>query len=215
MDEVRDALAVPMDAPDEPPPAPPVPVLHIDAADLPDPEDETPALVDEPETVPPAPAASAPDETPIWQRMLDPAGGALEATEAPTPADGEETPLWKRFAQSDLATRLPDAPGAPPPVLPDAAADAEPDEEPSALDAVERRVLGAGASDRRGWFVAALFEGSTAEYHRTLDRIGRTTSYTEATRVISEEVFRRHHVSPYTEAAVAFIDAVQERFGDR
>ncbi len=52
-----------------------------------------------------------------------------------------------------------------------------------------------------------------SEYHQTLDRIDQARTYTEATGIVSADVFRAHRVNPYTDSAVAFIDAVQAQFG--
>ena len=87
--------------------------------------------------------------------------------------------------------------------------------ESPALDTLETRVLGDGARERRDTFVAELFDGSPSAYHRTLDRIDRSASYTEATGIISSDILRAHSVNPYTESMVAFIDAVQDHFDRR
>lgn len=162
---------------------------------------------------------SAPDDEPLWQRLARERG----AQAIPPPAiTDDDQPLWKRFAQSELAERLPDADGpetAPTATLADSFATPPPpaSEVPTdtasgprlPLDDLEARVLGADAHERRDWYVAELFGGSPGEYHRTLAAIDAAPSYTDATAVISSEILRKRSVSPYTECAVAFIDAVQ------
>ena len=212
-------LGPPPDAPDAPPP----------------PAQLTPAQTElgmpGPPAVPEAADQTSPadSEEPLWKRLAREHGTAPTPSPSPTGASppgaarpDDDEPLWKRFATSDLAARLP-----PPPrsladefVADDAAVDAlpEPNEAPHEgpeLDALERRVLGEGGRERRAWYVADLFAGSPGAYHQTLAQIDRAPTYTDATGVVSAEVFRRHRVDPYTDAAVAFIDAVQAQFERR
>ena len=198
MDAVRDAVTEPAES------APTPPVVRVPAPDVPSMEPVAPPDLGSAGEPPP-------EEEPLWQRLARERGA--EPATPPEPAD-EDVPLWKRFAQSDLAERLPEPtapPSDPPPGAP------VPDDRPSgagpsSLDELEARVLGAEASDRRAWYIDELFGGSPAEYHRTLAAIDRAASYTDATALISSEVLRKRRVNPYTDCAVAFIDAVQERF---
>ena len=242
MEEVRDAVAEPLADPDEAPGSNPLitpeavarPVTPPASASFIFPEeepDETPEATaptaarpiaplpgppaaasplaepppSEPEpSVPEAPPAEPSDEDePLWKSLV------REQADAPPPetASDDEEPLWKRFAQSDLAAKLPSPPSLSTPV-------GETGESP-ALDTLETRVLGDGARERRDTFVAELFDGSPSAYHRTLDRIDRSASYTEATGIISSDILRAHSVNPYTESMVAFIDAVQDHFDRR
>ena len=229
MGEVRDALAQPDDDRGAPP-APPVPVLDLPDAE---PADDEPAREDDgvldveardvdledsegleapaPEAPPvagPAPVRFPPiprpdsDEEPRWKWFARETDEPPGAPRDPEPADqnpADEEPLWKRFAQSDLAARLPDG---------DAPGD-------GSLEALEARVLGPGARAHRDAYVAELFDGAADDYRRTLEQIGRASTYSEATAVISREVLRSHSVDPYTDRAVAFIDAVQAGFERR
>ncbi|WP_412069831.1 hypothetical protein [Rubrivirga sp. IMCC43871] len=200
---------------EEPPQFTPDPLFEDDDTDPFRPSDPylAPELLDappqssaaEPPPAPDTPAAEPTDDEPLWKRLARERGVEPE----PRPTVDEDEPIWRRFARSDLAAKLPDPPAAPSPT---AGADLGPTSE---LDALETRVLGADARDRRDRYVADLFDGSPAAYHRTLDQIDRATGYTEATSIFSAEVLRRHRVNPYTESAVAFIDAVQERFDRR
>ena len=214
MEDVRDAVARASEAvPVGPTPgaAPSVPVLDLAPPhDGPPPAEARPT--EEPQPVPTPDAPTDPDDEPLWMRLARGQGPAPQP-----PVEDDDAPLWKRFAQSDLAERLPDsdppAPGGPTPAA--EAPGSELANDPDSLDGLEARVLGAGAYDRRDWFVAELFGGSPSEYHRTLDAINRAPSYTDATAVISAEVLRKRSVSPYTDCAVAFIDAVQSGFERR
>jgi hypothetical protein len=77
---------------------------------------------------------------------------------------------------------------------------------------LERSVLGDRAARDRDLFVRSLFNGSRDEYEAALDRLSRTQSWSEASRVIANEVFRRHQVNIYSEPAVSFTNAVESRF---
>ena len=217
MEEVRAAL---VDEDAAPRSAPPVPVLDLAPPSRPAPpvplaEAET-ETAGEPEEAQPSdapgadadPAGPEPEDEPLWMRLARERGAEPQP---PPPADADEdTPLWKRFAESDLAERLPDP--EPSPLDPPTAAASG---APGPLDDLEARVLGDDAHERRDWFVAELFGGSAGDYRQTLAAIDRAPSYTDATAVISAEVLRKRSVSPYTDCAVAFIDAVQARFERR
>ncbi len=213
VESVRDAVAEPEET--APPAAPAAPDLDMDDVEQTD------------EGVPPPPSASAPDEDePLWLRLAREQAGKPEPAAADEP--DEDEPLWKRFAQSDLAERLPDLPAegdetAPPDeILPQVPAAQQPLPTPPRaatpglfLEDLEAKVLGEGAQERRDWYVANLFGGSPGEYHRTLKAIDAAGSYTDATAIISSEILRKRSVSPYTDCAVAFIDAVQAQFEGR
>ena len=240
MEAVRDAVIEPEDvAPDnipeiahlgEPAEIPAPPVLDVEPID--EPED---SHADAP--APAEPAAPEPtDDEPLWQRLArgrDTEPVPVPETEPPTDAPDDQ-PLWKRFAQSDLAERLPEADTPRPPASPAEPSAAKPTatladsfmtppppspESPAEprlpLDDLEERVLGTGARERRDWFVTELFGGSPGGYHRTLGAIDAAPTYTDATAVISSEILRKRSVSPYTDCAVAFIDAVQASFERR
>ncbi|MGB3544408.1 hypothetical protein [Rubrivirga sp.] len=262
----------------------PVADLEVDSAEDPEPPaPEQPAMDDAPPSAdarPPSPleqilrqASTSAEpkggtpfkEEPLWKRLArqreERERGSAPTPEAPAPAASApaseaDVPLWKRFAQSDLANRLPppetedfvaetvdpedvsvddaeafigdqedatfedvptDAsdPGSRPgPALEDDTA--TPDLEDGApADDLEVRVLGPDAGDRRSWYVAELFGGSAADYRSTLQSIDEVDSYTEATTVVSTNVLVKNSVSPFSDAAIAFIDAVQFQFENR
>ncbi|WP_420455365.1 hypothetical protein [Rubrivirga sp.] len=221
MDEIRDTVATPAEPEREE--APTVPTLGLPqtpllASTTPAPEADEPTEAsanptfdseDPPSVSAPADAPATEDDLPeddepIWRRLARAEDEA--SASAPAAATDDEEPLWKRFAQSDLAARLPVSPPAPD----DEARPQSPD-----LDVLETRVLGPDARERRDWFVEELFDGSASAYQETLGRIDHAATYTEATGIVSSDVFRAHRVNPYTEAAVAFIDTIQSQFGAR
>ena len=209
METVRDAVAAPADdLPASPvlnPPeqaTPPAPVA--DSGPAPDPEPPPPS---EPAASEPAAPPSAVEAEPIWMRLAREQG--VEPTpDSDAPAADTDEPIWKRFVSSDLVDSLPDRPSDPEGPAPRAAP------APADVSDLETRVLGAEAGERRAWYVAELFGGSDADYERTLAALDAATTYTDATRVIEAEMFKRHSVSPYTEASVTFIDDVQRQFGE-
>ena len=83
------------------------------------------------------------------------------------------------------------------------------------LDALELTVLGSGAMERREWFVGALFGGSRDDYAATLRRLADAPDWTSATQIIASDVFRKHRVNIYSEASIAFTDAVEARLDAR
>ena len=179
-------------ASERPPETEDLPVTSEPTSETPPPEPDTEAAS------PPQPDAEAErDEEPLWMRLARERGAEAPAAPSPEP---EETPLWMRFA--------------PPSDAPEAAAEDDlPAAAPLSLDALETRVLGFAEDDeRRAWFVADLFRASPSEYQQTLVALDACRSYTEATQVIEREVFRKHRINPYTDAAVAFVDALQAQF---
>jgi hypothetical protein len=191
---VPDAVPAPAPAdtaarPDAPPPPPPE---ELTRTEEPEPRPAPPAREHEADT-------DGPDggEEPLWRRLARQQGAAAEPPAEPV-REPEDEPLWTRFVQADAQAKRaggPDA-GPSPAALPE-------------LDAVERRVLGDGAAEQRAWYVAELFEGSDADYHRTLAALDGAASWTEATQIIARDVFRKHRVNIYSEPAVAFTDAVE------
>ena len=191
-------------------------------ASTPDPDVAgAPELSDEPLVAPPElPVAEAAAAEPLWRRFAEPEpipepddedGWAVAPTLAATPAaplpDGPLPPqtLADTFAVPDA---LP--PSGSKTVSPE---DGSP--ENGSLDATERAVLGPGPDDRREWFVNSLFESSVEAYESTLQALATAASWTEATQIIASEVFRKHRVNIYSEAAIAFTDAVEAQINAR
>lgn len=191
----------------------------------PEPPSDEPAPEAAREERPPDPAAAAEDRAapnradeedepqPLWKRFaaghaqpspvpLSPAPPPPPRSRAEAEADAEARPLWQRFLAGLRAPASPDTP-VPQPTEGDT----------DHLEALERRVLGPTAARRRRRFVRDLFGGDEAAYAATLARLDAAPSWTEASRIIAEDVFRAHGVDIYAETAVTFTDAVQARFG--
>ena len=161
---------------------------------------------------------------PLWQRYLQAEGeveeihARLDGTAEPPAARGA---LWERFSAPPAAPPDP-APAevereaaAPPPDSPPDASDParlDAEAEGDSLDALERRLLGSVTEDRRALYVNNLMSGSEEDYAAVLRHLDAAEDWTAASKVIAREVFRRHGVNIYSEAAVSFTDAVESRF---
>ena len=210
--------ATPTEAPTAPPEA-------TDAPLPPDAEDTGSA---EPEGIA-ATEVAPPEEEPLWQRLARQSESAQLQAEA-APAD--DTPLWKRLA--------PDADGAAPAPLTSAVPDTDVEElgaaevgtagveagpmreatvarsaepaPPEPLLALETRVLGASGTTRRSWYVEHLVGGDEAAYRSVLEALDGSPDWTTASKIIARDIFRAHRVNIYSDAAVAFTDAVEARY---
>lgn len=107
--------------------------------------------------------------------------------------DGTRQPLWQRFRSTTRKERSP------------------------ARDVadLERVVLGEKGVKERDAFIAHLFGGSEDEYRTIVCDLHDAQDWSEASRVIAEDVFKRHQVNIYSEPAVAFTNAVEARFRSR
>ncbi len=221
-----------------PPTMEPAPEPEPEPMDELEPPVPTPVL---PDPLAPAPALPPLDDTdePLWRRLARrheagiAAASAAGIVAAPPAAPGgvaspgasEPPPLWQRFsagaspapddAPADtLAARYLD-PSATPAVTTPTVASPAISPAPESPMAVEARVLGAGAAERRVWFVTELFEGDREAYHQTLAALDGAATWTEATQIIARDIFRRYRVQIYSDPAVAFTDAVEAQMARR
>ncbi len=139
-------------------------------------------------------AGEKPAAVPLWQqyrRPDEPTKAAAAARPKPEAAPQERrSPLWMQFRKpkDDAATHAASAPDA------------------------ERSVLGEAGPANRVRFIEALFGGSEEAYSAVLRKLEPVADWSQASRIIAEDVFRQHGVDIYSEAAVAFTDAVERRF---
>ncbi len=164
-----------------------------------------------------APATTEPDKPlPLWQRFQEnlnqpigvPAARSTPDSEkrseikppdrspAARPRDGHaaeeeesQKPLWQRFR----AVR-------------------DPEIHDESISDLEIAILGGAAGRGREAFLSSLFDGDEETYADVLSRLSRTRSWSEASRVIAEDVFKRFQVNIYSDEAVAFTNAVEARF---
>ena len=81
-----------------------------------------------------------------------------------------------------------------------------------ALAVVEDAVLGEAGALNRDVFVNNLFAHSIDDYERVLRYLHVAPTWAEASQIIAEEVFRRHQVNIYSDAAILFTDTAEARF---
>lgn len=164
---------------------------------------------------PPQADASSRSETPegpapLWKQFQRPAAPREKPPspprEEPSPptvepaGEASNEPLWTRF-------RPKTEPAA------SSSSDAQPLSQED-LAALERAVLGT-QRDHRALFIRELFGGSRSEYTQTLQRLRTAPNWTRASQIIAQDVFRAHQVNIYSEPAVAFTNAVEDRFRQR
>jgi hypothetical protein len=90
-----------------------------------------------------------------------------------------------------------------------------PPERYTSLDGLESQVLGSRGAKNRKLFVRQIFGGDVDAYREALETISRSRSWSDASRYIAREVFMRHDVNIYDDAAVTFTDLVEERFAEQ
>lgn len=150
--------------------------------------------------------------TPLWKQFQNAGGLSAEAPpEAAAPADDvpDDAPLWQRFRPA----------GAPPSSMNASAATESADATPSSngpstgdVATLERAVLGDRGPSNRALFIHELFGGSEDDYRATLKRLRTAPNWTRASQIIAQYVFRAHQVNIYSEPAVLFTNAVEDRF---
>lgn len=119
----------------------------------------------------------------------------------PGPSTQEAVPRWMQFRAEPTADPEPPT-AAPRPVSRD-------------LAALEQAVLGDSGALNRDVFVNNLFTQSIEAYQRVLQNLYGVASWAEASKIIAEEVFRKHQVDIYSDPAVLFTDAVEARYAKR
>ena len=178
----------------------------------------------EPEPVSsPAPPASSQEEsnrpTPLWKQFRNAGGLSAEApppSESPAPATDvpDDAPLWQRFRPAGAAPPSTNASAAASSNSTDTASSPEP-APANGLTTLERAVMGDRGPSNRTLFIRELFGGSEDDYRATLRRLRNAPNWTRASQIIAQDVFRAHQVNIYSEPAVLFTNAVEDRFRQR
>ncbi len=83
------------------------------------------------------------------------------------------------------------------------------------LQELELGVLGPDAARGRGSFIDDLFGGDEKAYLDAMDELSHANTWSEASQVIADRVFKRYKVNIYSEPAVAFTNAVEARYRAR
>jgi hypothetical protein len=177
---------------------------------------------------------AADSSVPLWKQFQSGRSRSSRAAREEK-ENGSETPLWARFqsegdapsggrrrsesesrgAASDAETS--ESPSSTPsssPSAADAAADGSAASRSSSgeLTALEQSVLGERNPPQRDMYVRQLFAGSEAAYERVLRRLDEVDTWSRASQLIAQDVFRKHKVNIYSDAAVRFTNAVESRF---
>jgi len=213
--------------PDEPPTgdAPPMPDdLTPDRADA-APDDDAwgvqgaarPAEPDAEETGDEA----ATGATPLWQqfqqgrtRSASPSEGGSDNEGSPSDADA---PLWSQFRQgggraAPSDERAAESDGAAGEGMGSDGERNGPTGRGPGLAALEQEIMGTSHPPHRSVYIRQLFDGDEEAYRSVLQRLRTADSWSEASDIIASDVFRRHKVNIYSDAAVHFTNAIEERF---
>jgi hypothetical protein len=82
------------------------------------------------------------------------------------------------------------------------------------LERLEQQALGVSNPPHRAVYVRQLFGGDQSAYRRVLQRLAEVDSWGKASQIIAGDIFRKHKVNIYSDAAVHFTNAVESRFRD-
>jgi len=159
---------------------------------------------------------AAPKATPMWKQFEHDATRRRTQTGSSTSdASDDAQPLWAQFQQRpSAASPEPDAPtndiGSAPASSPEASPSAA--EHDDALSTLEREVFGPSHTPKRKVYVQSLFDGDRDAYRDVLKRLRTAESWSEASQIISSDVFRAYQVNIYSDAAVHFTNAIETTF---
>lgn len=184
------------------------------------PEVEKPQVKPLAPSAPPVQSEAIPRAVPLWQQFQRGASqkspvGRSEPASRPAPSslprrnavpdhpapEATSVPLWMQYskAREPEKTRTDPSPQGP-------------EKSRSDLYARERSVLGIMGPRNREMFIENLFSGNAKEYLRVLALLDNASSWSEASKIIAEEVFRKHQVNIYSEPAVTFTNALEAKF---
>lgn len=159
-----------------------------------------------------SPTESSPSEgpTPLWKQFQDAGGLSVDTPSPQTPKPvndvADDAPLWQRFRPASTSSSSAPSPSSSSTNSSDAGRNLAP---------LERAVMGDRGPSNRDLFVRELFDGSTEDYRQTLQRLRQAPNWTRASQIIAQDVFRTHRVNIYSEPAVLFTNAVEDRFRQR
>ncbi len=88
----------------------------------------------------------------------------------------------------------------------------KPDRPAEDLSEIERRVFGRTDMERRNRFTNELFDGSEHSYIDVLTQIDAAKEWSRASHIIAHSVFRRYRINIYSDVAVTFTNAVEQRY---
>ncbi|WP_263810135.1 hypothetical protein [Salinibacter pepae] len=155
---------------------------------------------------------AAPEATPMWKQFEQDARPRRTETDA---SNDDAQPLWAQFQQRPSDGSRQTSASSPPPGADSSSSSdgrstaSDPDD---ALSALEREVFGPSHTPKREVYVDALFDGDRDAYRRVLKRLRTVDSWSDASQIISDDVFRPYQVNIYSDAAVHFTNAIEATF---
>jgi len=165
----------------------------------------------------PAPSSNDREDVPLWKQFQQgrtSAAERAETSEEEPSDDRQQQPLWAQFRKG-RNERLSEAVSGESDAASGGASDGT--APPSSrnrdeLERLERAVLGRTNPSHRGVYIQQLFGGDERSYRQVLRRLADADSWGEASDLIASDIFRAHKVNIYSDAAVHFTNAVEERF---
>jgi hypothetical protein len=191
------------------------PAAPLDA-DLHEPTESAPAARSDAASSDAPSSDAAPKATPMWKQFEHDATRRRTQTGSSTPdASDDAQPLWAQFQQRpSAASPEPNAStnntGSAPTSSPEASPSTP--EHDDALSTLEQEVFGPSHTPKRTVYVQTLFDGDREAYRAVLKRLRTAESWSEASQIISSDVFRAYQVNIYSDAAVHFTNAIEATF---
>ena len=130
-------------------------------------------------------------------------------TESPAPSPTESSSTEPSSTESSSTGRSPDGGAS---LEERSSAPAGSPSGSSSIEDLERAVLGESNPPQRGVFIRQLFDGGREDYERVLAKLHQAESWSQASQIIARDIFRAHKVNIYSDAAVHFTNAVEDRF---
>ncbi len=124
---------------------------------------------------------------PLWKKFMHEAAAPADHVEPAEAPEAGALPLWMQFRSPT-------------------------DAQTTDLRSLERSILGEKAALDRSRFVTHLFSGSQEAYEQVLRRLYTAPTWTQASQIIAQDVFKAHQVNIYSAAAIAFTNAVEARY---
>ena len=158
--------------------------------------------------------------TPLWQQFQQ---GRTRSASAPSESAGDgggsgddDAPLWSQFRQgggraASAAEGADGASGTSGGAAGSGGGNGTPERGPD-LQALEQEIMGTSHPPHRSVYIRQLFDGDEDAYRAVLQRLRTADSWSEASDIIASDVFRQHKVNIYSDAAVHFTNAIEERF---
>lgn len=147
---------------------------------------------------------------PLWKRYTSnpPEAVVPPPTQTTNNANGTTgTPLWQRFLSGLRgSTSAEEAP------VTDVAENAPITSTTPLLDDLEREILGENAHKNRRKYVRELFRGDESAYATVLQRLSTCRTWSQASQIIAQDIFRKYEIDIYSDVAVAFTNSANKKF---